>query len=67
MTKALERLINEINMLIKCIQDLYSTNPHDDKKRIEEMKGGLLGDPYYWILRNLDFQKWHSSQWISLL
>jgi len=39
----------------ECIQHLRFTDPRDDKKRIEETKGGLLEDSYYWILENSDF------------
>jgi hypothetical protein len=41
-----------------CLRDLETTDPHDDKKRIEQDKGGLLRDSYRWILENSDFQKW---------
>ncbi|KAH8731584.1 hypothetical protein GQ44DRAFT_767448 [Phaeosphaeriaceae sp. PMI808] len=40
-----------------CLRDLRSTNPRDDKKRIEKTKGGLLKDSYRWILDNADFQQ----------
>jgi hypothetical protein len=52
----------EIDKLEKCIQDLRLTDPQDDKKRIEDIKGGLLEDSYRWILENSDFQQWHSAQ-----
>ncbi|KAM0471328.1 hypothetical protein ACHAP7_009102 [Fusarium lateritium] len=32
-----------------CLQALYTTNPLDDKKRIEVAKGGLLSHCYSWI------------------
>ena len=34
----------------ECIQYLRLTDPRDDKKRIEETRGGLLEDSYHWIL-----------------
>ncbi len=48
--------MDEISKLEKCMQDLHLTNPRDDKKRIEDTKGGLLEDSYRWILENSDFQ-----------
>lgn len=44
-----------------CLQDLYSTDPRDDKARIEEMKGGLLYDSYKWVLDHDDFKRWRSN------
>ncbi|KAH7363970.1 hypothetical protein BKA65DRAFT_572009 [Rhexocercosporidium sp. MPI-PUGE-AT-0058] len=38
-----------------CIQDLRITDPREDKKRIEDTKGGLLRDSYQWILEHPDF------------
>jgi hypothetical protein len=64
---AFKRLLNEINMLEKCIQDLRLTDPRDDKKRIEDTKGGLLWDSYHWILQNSDFQQWRNDQQSCLL
>jgi len=51
----------------ECIQHLRLTDPRDDKKRIEETKGGLLGDSYYWIFQNSDFQQWRNDQQSRLL
>ncbi|KAK6524862.1 hypothetical protein TWF281_011763 [Arthrobotrys megalospora] len=50
--------------------ELRTTDPRDDKRRIEETKGGLLKDSYKWILENPDFQRWYSDDnyrilWIS--
>jgi len=64
---ALERLQKEIDRVKRCMQDLYLTNPRDDKKRIEETKGGLLEDSYRWILENSDFQRWRDDQQSRLL
>jgi hypothetical protein len=55
---AFKRLMNEIDNLKRCVQDLHSTNPRDDKERIEEIKGGLLVDSYRWVLSNITFQQW---------
>src|SRR5205809_2763132 len=47
--------------------DLRATDPRDDKKRIEETKGGLFQDSYRWILDNVDFQRWYHDQQSRLL
>jgi hypothetical protein len=59
--EALRRLTTEVDKQSKCLQDLYITNPFDDKKRIEETKGGLLEDSYRWILNNATFQQWRTG------
>ena len=64
---AFKRLLNEIDKLEKCIQDLRLTDPRDDKKRIEDTKGGLLGDSYRWVLQNSDFQQWRNDRQSRLL
>ncbi|KAF2136088.1 uncharacterized protein K452DRAFT_322662, partial [Aplosporella prunicola CBS 121167] len=45
----------------KCLKDLRVTDPRDDKKRIEGLKGGLLKDSYKWILENSQFKKWRNE------
>jgi hypothetical protein len=50
-----------------CLADLRLTDPCDDKKRIQETKGGLLKDSYRWILDNTDFQRWRSDPQNPLL
>ncbi|KAF2136036.1 uncharacterized protein K452DRAFT_362792 [Aplosporella prunicola CBS 121167] len=45
----------------KCRKDLRVTDPRDDKKRIEGLKGGLLKDSYKWILENSQFKKWRNE------
>jgi hypothetical protein len=67
MANAFKRLEEEIDKLGKCIQDLRLTDPRDDKKRIEETKGGLLEDSYRWILQNSEFQQWRDDQKNRLL
>ncbi|KAF2681103.1 hypothetical protein K458DRAFT_310374 [Lentithecium fluviatile CBS 122367] len=67
MTTAFKRLREEIGKLEQCIKDLHLTNPQDDKKRIEDTKGGLLKDSYRWILGNADFQRWRDDQQSRLL
>ncbi|KAH7150699.1 hypothetical protein DER46DRAFT_628659 [Fusarium sp. MPI-SDFR-AT-0072] len=50
-----------------CLADLRLTDPRDDRKRIEETKGGLLKDSYRWILENTDFQRWRNDPQNPLL
>ncbi|KAF2260607.1 HET-domain-containing protein [Lojkania enalia] len=51
----------------QCIQHLRLTDPRDDKKRIEETKGGILENSYRWVLENSDFQRWRDEQESRLL
>ncbi|KAF2176924.1 WD40 repeat-like protein [Zopfia rhizophila CBS 207.26] len=67
MARAFKRLMDEIDKRDNCIQDLRLTDPRDDKKRIEDTKGGLLEDSYHWILENPDFQRWRDDQQSRLL
>jgi hypothetical protein len=64
---AFQRLREEIRKLEQCMQDLHFTDPRDDKKRIEDTKGGLLKDSYRWILGNADFQRWRDEEQSRLL
>ncbi|KAJ5752473.1 NACHT nucleoside triphosphatase [Penicillium odoratum] len=45
-----------------CLRDLRTTNPHDDKDRIQNTNGGLLKDSYRWILDNREFKQWKSDE-----
>ncbi|CAN9172024.1 unnamed protein product [Alternaria alternata] len=45
----------------QCLRDLRVTDPRDDKKRIEDTKGGLLADSYRWVLDNTTFQQWQQD------
>jgi hypothetical protein len=67
MASAFSRLREEISKSEKCTQHVRITDPADDKKRIEETKGGLLEDSCHWILKNTDFQKWRGDQQSRLL
>ncbi|KAK6605156.1 Vegetative incompatibility protein HET-E-1-like protein 15 [Botrytis cinerea] len=60
-------LLDEFYKKQKCIQDLRLSDPRDDKKRIEDTKGGLLEGLYDWILENPDFQQWRKDQQSRLL
>ena len=64
---AFTRLMDEIHKLERCVQDIHSTDPRDDKKRIEDTKGGLLKDSYRWVLDNIHFQQWHNDPQSRLL
>ncbi|PQE03465.1 Vegetative incompatibility HET-E-1 protein [Rutstroemia sp. NJR-2017a BBW] len=61
------RLLDEFHKMQKCIKDLRLSDPRDDKKRIEDTKGGLLEDLYNWILENSEFRQWRNDQESSLL
>ncbi|KAH8650398.1 beta transducin-like protein HET-D2Y [Tricladium varicosporioides] len=50
-----------------CTQDLRITDPREDKKRIEDTKGGLLEGSYRWILESPDFQQWRDNKQSRLL
>ncbi|MCJ1280176.1 hypothetical protein MMC21_008003 [Puttea exsequens] len=51
----------------QCLQHLRSTDPRDDKTRIEQTKGGLLSDSYRWIFGNADYRRWRDGGQGSLL
>ncbi|KAF1934132.1 HET-domain-containing protein [Didymella exigua CBS 183.55] len=59
--EAMKRVIDEVDKQIHCVRDLRLTNPRDDRKRIEETKGGLLKDSYRWVLDNSTFQQWQQD------
>jgi archaellum biogenesis ATPase FlaH len=64
---AFKRLHDEINKTKQCIQDLCGTDPCNDKKRIEDTKGGLLKDSYRWVFHNDSFRRWHEDSQSRLL
>ncbi|KAF2626688.1 hypothetical protein BU25DRAFT_92842 [Macroventuria anomochaeta] len=64
---AFRRLMDEIDNSKRCVQDIHSTDPRDDKKRIEETKGELLADSYRWVLDNATFQQWQRDPHSRLL
>ncbi|KAL0935475.1 Vegetative incompatibility protein HET-E-1-like protein 15 [Colletotrichum truncatum] len=49
------------------LADLRSTDPRDDKARIERTKGGLLRDSYRWIIDHDDFRRWRDDKESRLL
>ncbi|KKF93678.1 Vegetative incompatibility protein HET-E-1 [Ceratocystis platani] len=46
----------------QCLSDLFVTDPHTDKKNIEEKKGGLLKDCYKWVLEHEDYRRFKTQQ-----
>ncbi|KAF2625002.1 hypothetical protein BU25DRAFT_493297 [Macroventuria anomochaeta] len=56
--EAMKRVTDEAEKQDKCLRDIRQTDPRDDKKRIEDTKGGLLADSYRWVLDNPTFQQW---------
>jgi hypothetical protein len=67
MANAFKRLEEEIDKFNKCLKDLRLSDPRDDKRRIEDTKGGLLEDSYNWILKTSDFQQWRNNPQTWLL
>ncbi|KKF95321.1 Vegetative incompatibility protein HET-E-1 [Ceratocystis platani] len=53
---------HEIEKNKQCLSDLRVTDPHMDKKNIEEKKGGLLGDCSNWVLEHADYQRLKNKQ-----
>jgi hypothetical protein len=64
---AYNRVRELINKRERCIQHLRLTDPRDDKKRIEETKGGLLEGSYHWVLDSVSFQQWREDPQSRLL
>jgi hypothetical protein len=64
---AFRRLMDKIHTLERCVRDVRHTNPRDDKKRIEDTKGGLLAESYRWVLGNTIFQQWQRDPHSRLL
>lgn len=65
----LDKLVNHASTKEdkQCIQDLRITDPLDDKRRIEQTKGGLSRELYCWILENPEYQQWRDSDENRLL
>jgi hypothetical protein len=45
--------MDKIHKLERYVQDIYDTDPREDKKRIEKNNGGLLADSYRWVFDNI--------------
>jgi hypothetical protein len=65
--QAFRRLHDKIQKREECLRDLRATDPSNDKKRIEEIKGGLQVDSYRWVLDNTTFQQWQQDPHSRLL
>ncbi|KAF5724591.1 heterokaryon incompatibility protein het-E-1 [Fusarium mundagurra] len=52
---------SEDNGAKKYLDALRSTDPRDDKARIEQTNGGLLKDSYVWILDSPEFITWRDE------
>ncbi|KAI9147007.1 Vegetative incompatibility protein [Paramyrothecium foliicola] len=64
---AFKRLENEIEKHNSCIRDICVTDPRHDKKRIVNMKDGLLEGSYRWVLSNAAFEQWYTNLQSKLL
>lgn len=51
----------------QCLKDLRVSDPRDDKKRIEESKGGLIRDSYSWILAHPQYLEFREDAQAKLL
>ncbi|KAK4031968.1 hypothetical protein C8A01DRAFT_20896, partial [Parachaetomium inaequale] len=49
------------------LADLRTTDPRDDKKRIEDIKGCLLKGSYQWILDHPECRRWRGDEHSRLL
>jgi hypothetical protein len=65
--QAFGRLHDKIRKQEECLRDLCGTDPRNDKKRIEDTKGGLLADSYRWVLDSSAFQQWQQGPHNRLL
>ena len=65
--RAFKRLREEISKDDRYLANLHSTDPRFDKKRIEEVKGGLFISAYRWVLDSPDFRLWHDRPESCLL
>ncbi|EWZ85340.1 hypothetical protein FOWG_11842 [Fusarium oxysporum f. sp. lycopersici MN25] len=52
---------SEQDSVKKYLDALRSTDPRDDKARIEQTNGGLLKDSYVWILESPEFNTWRDE------
>jgi hypothetical protein len=64
---AFGRLMQEALSLEGCLRDLRLTDPRNDKRRIEDRKGGLLPDAYQWVLHDSLFRQWCDNSHSRLL
>ncbi|KAJ4290293.1 hypothetical protein N0V90_010509 [Kalmusia sp. IMI 367209] len=64
---AFRRLLDEVHKLNRCIQAIRLTDPRDDKRRIEDTKGGLVNGSYRWVLDHPNFHQWQCDLQSRLL
>jgi hypothetical protein len=50
-----------------CLRDLQFTNPEDDRRRIEKIKGEFFEGSFQWILDNVEYREWHKSEHSQVL
>ncbi|KAL2816277.1 hypothetical protein BJX63DRAFT_387804 [Aspergillus granulosus] len=50
-----------------CLRDLQFTNPDDNRRRIEETKGGFFKGSFRWILDNAEYREWYNHQHSQIL
>ncbi|KAM0261300.1 hypothetical protein ACHAQJ_002331 [Trichoderma viride] len=62
-----ESKMNKVTQDQVCLRDLRSTDPRDDKTRIQRTKGGLLRGSYSWILDTDMFKSWGDDPEARLL
>ena len=60
-------LLEDRQSIEQCLRDLGSTDPRDEKERIEAGKDSLLKECYAWILDDPDFRCWRDSGGSKLL
>lgn len=58
---------NPENQNYRCLQGLQTTNPRNDKTRIENIKGSLPADSYHRIFDNANFRQWCDNEQSRLL
>ncbi|KAJ4859813.1 NACHT domain-containing protein [Trichoderma breve] len=51
----------------QCLKDLRLTDPRDDKRRIQQTKGGLLKESSNWVFQNNTFNRWRYDDKNTLL
>jgi len=65
--RRLRKEIDDASKDKECLRHLFVTDPHANKVRIEDTKGGLIADSYRWILENCDPKQWRNNQQSHLL
>jgi hypothetical protein len=63
----LHSLLEDRPSIEQCLRDLGTTDPRDEKERIEAGKDSLLKECYAWILDDPNFRCWRDSGGSKLL